>query len=74
MRKKTLKKMERKLFVKKTGKELSKSEEGNTEKEERNSDMRKESFTPQSHRRRCTKKTLPQLTCLEINRYPVHRF
>ena len=32
MRKKTLKKMQRKLFVKKTGKELSKSEEGNTEK------------------------------------------
>ena len=32
MRKKTLKNMERKLFVKKTGRELSKSEEGNTEK------------------------------------------
>ena len=32
MRKKTLKNMERKLFAKKTGRELSKSEEGNTEK------------------------------------------
>ena len=32
MRKKTLKKMERKLFVKKTERELSKSKKGNTEK------------------------------------------